>query len=81
MTPVYTDNAAAVTLLDQSLGAKTGFYDLSMLYAQDAMKRGKLVLEKVKDKENPADLLTKFVDHQQFSRLFSMLNIKPFDNY
>lgn len=77
--PVYSDNSTAITLMDQSLKSESAFYDLSMMFARESMQRGELLIEKVKGSENPADLLTKFVDHGQFKRLFGMLNIRPMD--
>ena len=73
---VQCDNRAAIVLTDQSLKNESAFYDPSLLYAMDAIKRGELV-QWIAGKENPADLLTKFIENAQFRRLFSMLNIRP----
>ena len=78
IVPMYSDNRAAITLIDKFLKAKSAFYHPSLLHAMDAIKRGELVMEWVAGKEKRADLLTKFVDHAQFKRFFSMLNIRPY---
>lgn len=84
--PVLCDNSSAVMIADpnreKEKGKKTTksprHYDLALLYVTDYIERKECQLEEVASCRNPADVLTKFVDHAQFAKLWNLLCLEAF---
>ena len=75
--PLLCDNSSAVDISIEGLKRERG-YDLALLTVLDYLERNELELAKVKTSENLADLMTKFLGHQQFATLFPLLNLQKF---
>lgn len=75
LLPIFCDNKAAVGIATNGPAKKSKHYELAMFYANDYVKRGEVVIQEVKSSDNIADVMTKFVTHEQFKNIFSNLNL------
>ena len=60
---LYTDSSAAQGVCNRKGLGKVRHLDTNLLWVQDKVKSGELIIVKVFGERNPADLLTKHLDH------------------
>ena len=60
---LYTDSSAAQGVCNRKGLGKVRHLDTNLLWVQDKVKNGELTIVKVFGEKNPADLLTKHLDH------------------
>ena len=72
---VLTDASAAKSIANRTGLGKLRHIDTHFLWVQQRVARGDFKVSKVWGKENPADLLTKFLDNQTMLKHMSHFNI------
>ena len=65
---VWGDASAALGIINRRGLGKTRHIDTSYLWIQEVAAQRRLVFNKVLGKDNPADVLTKYVDQQTLNR-------------
>ena len=63
-TTFFTDASAAIGIVRRSGFGKLRHLNVRYLWLQDQVREGMVSLTKVKGTENPADIMTKNVNHQ-----------------
>ena len=72
---LHTDSSAAKSFASRRGLGKMRHLEVKDLWLQAAVKEGKVRLYKVNGEENPADLLTKYLDLPKLRALTEALNI------
>ena len=73
---VLTDASAARSIANRQGLGKLRHIDTHFLWVQDRVHRGDFVVSKVWGKENPADLLTKFLDAESMKKCLKLFGIE-----
>ena len=60
---VHTDSSAAMGVCNRKGVGKVRYLDTNLLWVQDKLKQGSLVITKVQGEKNPADFSTKHLEH------------------
>ena len=71
-----TDSSAAKSYLSQRGLGRMRHIDVKDLWLQEAVCRGRIRMEKVSGKENPADIFTKFLNAQELTERCCRMNIE-----
>ena len=73
---VYYDNQIAIHLTNnQVYRARTKHINVRFHFVQKIIDKGKILLQKIKTTENPADMLTKVVTVIKFVHCLNLINI------
>ena len=72
---ILTDASAARSIANRMGLGKVRHIDTHFLWVQQRVHRGDFTVSKVWGKENPADLLTKFLDTNNLIKAMSMFNV------
>ncbi len=59
---LYTDSSAAMGMVARKGMGKVRHVEVSELWIQDAVRNNVLTVNKVKGEDNPADILTKYIE-------------------
>ena len=70
---VHTDAEAAKGIASRTGLGKTRHIDVHYLWVQEQIKNNKMILRKVWGADNPADLLTKYLDSTRIVNLMNKL--------
>jgi hypothetical protein len=73
---VRTDSTAAKAMTWRRGVGRTRHLDVKFLWVQAAVSEGKITIEKVKGKENPADVLTKYIIDHDMEKVMRDYGIK-----
>ena len=60
---IYTDSSAAMGVCNRKGIGKVRHLDTNLLWVQDKLKQGSLLITKIHGEKNPADLFTKHLEH------------------
>lgn len=74
---VHTDAAAAIGIVRRRGLGKVRHLDVADLWAQEKVRTGAIVLEKVLGSENPADIMTKHVDRALLEKMMAKIQLHP----
>ena len=72
---LYVDASAAIGVAQRNGLGKIRHLDTQSLWLQEAVRKKRLGLLKVKGTENPADLMTKFTDFATLDKLCSLMGL------
>ena len=72
---LHTDSSSAKSFASRRGVGKIRHVDLKELWLQEAVKVGKVRLKKVYGPNNPADLLTKYLDKMTIRRLCCLFDV------
>ena len=70
------DASAAIGIMQRKGLGKLRHLDTQALWVQDAVRQRRVMVEKVKGTENPADLMTKHLDGQNMDRMLKLLGVE-----
>ena len=70
---VYADSSAALAIADRKGSGKLRHVNVRMLWLQEREQRREVELRKVHGLENPADLMTKYLNAGRMSKLMARL--------
>lgn len=73
MIPMFCDSKSAISIASDGFKSNSKHYSKSLLYVNDYVKRNEVHIEKVNSSANLADVMTKFLDHNQFKVIFDSL--------
>jgi hypothetical protein len=73
---ILTDASAAKAIASRSGLGKTRHIQVHFLWVQERVKRGDLEVKKCWGGENPADLLTKYLNRDQMSKSMLLFGLK-----
>ena len=74
---LYTDSSAAIGMLREKGLGRVRHVEVGELWIQDAVKQKRLTVQKVLGEENPADILTKYVDKGKIHQHCNFLRTVP----
>ena len=72
---LYVDASAAIGVAQRTGLGKIRHLDTQSLWLQEAVRKRRIGLEKVKGTENPSDLMTKFTDLSTLDKLCSIMSL------
>ena len=70
------DASAAIGIMQRKGLGKLRHLDTQALWIQDAVRQRRVVVEKVRGTDNPADLMTKHLDGQDMDRMLKLLGVE-----
>ena len=74
---VHTDSSSALSICHRrGLGGKTRHIRVRHLWVQDAVAKKEFKLKKVLGTDNPADLMTKHLSHEDIGRHIEAINLE-----
>ena len=73
---IYVDATAAIGIAERKGLGKVRHLDTQALWIQDAVRSRRVLLEKVKGTENPADMMTKHLDQRHLDELLSRISLE-----
>ena len=76
---VFSDASAAIGIARRKSLGRVRHLDCTDLWIQDAIRSGRISLSKDPGAENPADMLTKYVDRKILDKALKQLNLIPTD--
>ena len=76
---VWSDAMAAIGIARRKGLGKIRHLDVTDLWIQDKIRSGQIKLDKIASQENPADVLTKFIDRATMVKALSKLHLVPTD--
>ena len=76
MTTLMSDASAAIGIVQRLGLGRVRHLAVSDLWVQQKVRSKQLDIQKVNGLDNPADLLTKSMDHNRISKLTSLMNIR-----
>ena len=76
---IKTDASAAKGIATRKGLGKVRHLDCTDLWIQDAIRSGRIALAKVPGADNPADILTKYVDRKMLDTALKRLSLVPTD--
>ena len=76
---VHTDATAAIGIARRRGMGKIRHLDTTDLWIQEVVRSGRVELLKIAGAENPADVLTKFVDRQLMLKMLDKMNMKKME--
>jgi hypothetical protein len=76
---VWTDATAAIGIARRRGMGKIRHLDTTDLWVQEVVRSGRVELQKVLGSENPADVLTKYVDKPLMSRMLDKMGMQKLD--
>ena len=76
---IWSDASAALGIIHRTGLGKTRHIDTGLLWVQQVAAERRLLFSKLLGKENPADMLTKYVDKQTLENLLPRLHIVALD--
>lgn len=74
---VKADATAAICMASRRGTGKVRHLDVSYLWIQERIRCGDVKVSKVASRENPADLMTKYVDRATIARHMTFCNLFP----
>ena len=74
---LYTDSSAAIGMVARTGLGRVRNVEVGELWIQDAVKQKRLTVQKVLGEENPADIVTKYVDKGKIHQHCNFLRILP----
>ena len=72
---VWSDATAAIGIARRKGLGKIRHLDCTDLWVQDKIRSGKITLQKILSTENPADVLTKYVDRKTLENALPKLGL------
>ena len=76
---VHSDATAAIGIARRRGMGKIRHLDTTDLWVQEVVRSGRVELVKVLGSENPADVLTKFVDRPLLDKMLAKMNMQKLD--
>ena len=76
---IHSDACAAIGMARRRGLGRVRHLDVEELWVQSKVRGGHVDLVKVKDVDNPADILTKYVSADILSRMLEILDLKYLD--
>ena len=73
---VYTDASAAMGMVARKGIGRVRHIEVSELWIQDAVKNKVLTVNKVRGEDNPADILTKYIDAKTLQSALKRINME-----
>ena len=73
---LYVDASAAIGVAQRNGLGKIRHLDTQSLWLQEAVRKKRIGLEKVKGTENPTDLMTKFTDLATLDKLCALMGLE-----
>ena len=74
---IYTDSSAAMGMVARKGIGRVRHIEVGELWIQDAVKAKLLTVNKVKGEDNPADILTKHVEHAKTQQHCHFMGLVP----
>ena len=76
---VHTDATAALGICRRRGLGKIRHLDTTDLWCQEKVRAGAVTLHKVPGVDNPADIITKYVERATLEKMLGILNLMPLD--